>query len=92
MAGFIQRLLFRCPMPHKLAEAKHPSTIDEKLSSEVGAYVWMQEFCPDFPILHLYSFGFSDFPAYSKQQPKQTELLLFIPTFYTFFDSSLYQD
>jgi len=47
-------------MPHKLAEAKHPGTIDEKLSSEVGAYVWMQEFCPDIPIPHLYGFGFSD--------------------------------
>jgi hypothetical protein len=40
-AGFIQRLIFRCPMSHKLAEAKHPGTIDEKLSCEVGAYVWM---------------------------------------------------
>jgi len=42
-AGFNQNLIFRCPMPHKLAEATYPGTIDEKLSSEVGTYVWMQE-------------------------------------------------
>jgi len=59
-AGFNQKLIFRCPMPHKLAEATYPGTIDEKLSSEVGAYVWMQEYCPDIPIPQLYGFGFSD--------------------------------
>lgn len=59
-AGFNQSLIFRCPMPHKLAEAKYPGTVDEKLSSEVGAYVWMQEHCPDIPIPRLYGFGFSD--------------------------------
>jgi len=31
-----KKLIFRCPMPHKLAEAKYPGTVDEKLSSEVG--------------------------------------------------------
>lgn len=45
-AGFNKNLMFRCPMPHKLAEAKYPGTIDEKLSSEVGTYVWMREHCP----------------------------------------------
>jgi hypothetical protein len=34
-AGFNQKLIFRCSMPHKLAEATYPGTIDEKLSSEV---------------------------------------------------------
>ena len=57
---FNQKLIFRCPMPHKLAEASYLGTIDEKLSSEVGTYVWMQEFCPDIPIPQLYGFGFSD--------------------------------
>jgi hypothetical protein len=59
-AGFNKNLVFRCPMPHKLAEAKYPGTVDEKLSSEVGTYVWMQEHCPDIPIPRLYGFGFSD--------------------------------
>ncbi|KAH8651802.1 hypothetical protein BGZ60DRAFT_497399 [Tricladium varicosporioides] len=60
LAGFNKNLIFRCPMPHKLAEAKYPGTVDEKLSSEVGTYVWMQEHCPDIPIPRLYGFGFSD--------------------------------
>jgi hypothetical protein len=59
-AGFNQKLMFRCPMPHKLAEATYPGTIDEKLSAEVGAYVWMHEYCPDIPLPQLYGFGFSD--------------------------------
>jgi hypothetical protein len=59
-AGFNQKLVFRCPMPHKLAEAKYPGTIDEKLSSEVGTYVYIEELCPDIRIPQLYGFGFSD--------------------------------
>jgi hypothetical protein len=59
-AGFNQKLIFRCPMPHKLAEAKYPGTIDEKLSCEVGAHIWMQDECTDIRIPHLYGFGFSD--------------------------------
>jgi hypothetical protein len=59
-ASFNKNLIFRCPMPHKLAEAKYPGTIDEKLSCEVGTYVWMQDRCPDIPVPYLYGFGFSD--------------------------------
>ncbi len=55
-----RRLIFRCPMPHKLAEARYPGTVDEKLSCEVGTYAWMQDWCPDVRIPHLYGFGFSD--------------------------------
>ena len=47
-------------MPHKLAEAKDPGTVDEKLSSEVGMYTWMQLQYPDICILHWYSFSFSN--------------------------------
>ena len=53
--GMTTRLVFRCPKPHRLA-----GMVDEKLSSEVGAYVWMQEKCPDIRIPHLFGFGFSD--------------------------------
>jgi len=45
---------------HKLAEAKYPGTVDEKLSSEVGGHAWMQHRCLDIRIPHLYGFYFSD--------------------------------
>jgi len=50
--------MMRFPMPHKLAEARYPGTVDEKLSCEVGTYVWMQENFPDIPIPHLVVFGY----------------------------------
>jgi len=40
-------------MPHKLAEAKDPGTVDEKLSSEVETYAWMQHQRPDIRIPYL---------------------------------------
>lgn len=54
------KVIVRCPMPHKLAEARYPGTVDEKLGCEVGTYLWMQDNCPDVPIPHLFGFGFSD--------------------------------
>jgi len=42
------------------AEPRYPGTVDEKLSSEVETYVWMQDRCADVRIPHLYGFGFSD--------------------------------
>jgi len=53
-----RKVVFRCPMPHKLAEARYPGSIDEKLSCEVGAYVWIEEKCPEIRTPHLYGFGF----------------------------------
>ena len=55
-----KKLIFRCPMPHKLAESIYPGTVDEKLSCELGAYMWMQDNCRDIRIPHLYGFGFSE--------------------------------
>jgi hypothetical protein len=55
-----QKLLLRCPLPHKNAEARFPGTVDEKLGCELGAYVWIQERCSDIRIPHLYGFGFSE--------------------------------
>ncbi|TPX14919.1 uncharacterized protein E0L32_005028 [Thyridium curvatum] len=52
--------IFRCPMPHELAEARDPGTFDEKTACEVGTHVWMQEQCPLVRIPRLYGFGFSD--------------------------------
>ncbi|TPX14871.1 uncharacterized protein E0L32_004980 [Thyridium curvatum] len=61
------RLILRCAMPHKLAESRFPGTVDEKTACEVGAYVWMQEKCPDIPIPRLYGFGFSDRRCFTHQ-------------------------
>ncbi|KAK3933748.1 hypothetical protein QBC46DRAFT_401354 [Diplogelasinospora grovesii] len=58
--GSRRKLILRCAMPHKLAEAETPGSIDEKMGCEVGTYAWMQERCPDIRIPHLYGFGFSD--------------------------------
>lgn len=55
-----RKVIFLCAMPHKLAEARYPGTVDEKLGCEVGAYVFMQENCSDIRIPHLYGFSFSD--------------------------------
>lgn len=58
--GSSKRLVFRCPMPHKLAEQQYPGTIDEKVACEVAVYAWMQEHCPGIRIPHLYAFGFAN--------------------------------
>ena len=55
-----QKVVFRCPMPHKLAEVRHPGSTDEKSSCEVGAYIWVEENCPEIRAPHLFGFGFSD--------------------------------
>lgn len=58
--------MFRFTMPHKHAESRFPGTIDEKLSCEVGSYVWIQSECSDIPIAFLHGFGFSDHRHVSK--------------------------
>lgn len=55
-----RRIVFRVPMPHKLAEIRYPGSVDEKLDSEVGAYVWVEEHCPDIRVPHLFGFGYTD--------------------------------
>ncbi|CZT13271.1 hypothetical protein WAI453_005405 [Rhynchosporium graminicola] len=55
-----QKLILRCAMPHKLAEAYNPGSVDEKMGCEVGAYAWIQERCPEIRIPHLYGFAFSN--------------------------------
>ncbi|ODA76920.1 hypothetical protein RJ55_07436 [Drechmeria coniospora] len=54
-----RRLLLRCPLPHMHAEPYYPGTVDENVRSEIGAYMWMQEHCPDIRTPHLYGFGLS---------------------------------
>ncbi|KAK3315789.1 hypothetical protein B0H66DRAFT_575943 [Apodospora peruviana] len=62
---------FNVCVPIELAEVQYPGTVDEKMGCEVGAYVWMQEQCPDIRIPHLYGFGFSDGRCFTheKQRP-----------------------
>ena len=56
--GSCRKVMLRCAMPYKLAEAANPGSVDEKTSCEVGTYAWIQERCPDIRIPHLYGFGF----------------------------------
>ncbi|KAK3324800.1 hypothetical protein B0T19DRAFT_239295 [Cercophora scortea] len=72
-----RRVVFRCPMPHKLAEQQHPGTIDEKVSCEAAAYAWMQDYCADIRIPHLYAFGFADGSqfAHTSRRPWYIRLL-----------------
>ena len=58
--GLSKKVVFRCPMPHKLAEKRYPGSIDEKLSCEVGAHIWVEENCPEIRSPHLFGFGFLD--------------------------------
>ncbi|KAK7428361.1 hypothetical protein QQZ08_005118 [Neonectria magnoliae] len=57
--GSCRKLVLRCAMPHKLAEARYSGSINEKMGCELGTYAWMEERCPDIRIPHLYGFGFS---------------------------------
>lgn len=57
--SFSKRLILRCPMPFKHAERYYPGSVDEKLRSEIGAYAWLQEHCPDVRIPTLYGFSLS---------------------------------
>ncbi|KAG7109913.1 hypothetical protein HYQ44_020319 [Verticillium longisporum] len=59
-SGVRRKVVFRCPLPHKLAEARYPGSIDEKSSCEAGAYVWVEENCPEIRSPHLFGFGFMD--------------------------------
>ena len=52
-----KKFILRCAKPYKLAAGK----VDEKVSSEVGTYAWMQDRCSDIRIPRLYGFGFSDY-------------------------------
>jgi hypothetical protein len=56
----LQKVVMRCPMAHKLAEAAYPGTVDEKMRCEVATYAYIQDNHTKIPIVHLYGFGFPD--------------------------------
>ncbi|KAI1823274.1 hypothetical protein F4861DRAFT_338105 [Xylaria intraflava] len=97
-SGSVHRnLMLRCCLPYKLAEAHYSGTIDEKLSCEVGAYAWMQQYCQDIRIPFLYGFGFTDHRQYTHENYRPCYMRLVrkiqrrafsfthrdIPTYYT---------
>jgi hypothetical protein len=53
------KMVFRCPMPHKVGEKYSPGAVDEKIRAEVATYAWIEAHCPDIPIPCLRGFGFS---------------------------------
>jgi hypothetical protein len=53
------KMIFRCPMPHKVGEQYSPGAVDEKMRAEVATYAWIEAHCPDIPIPCLRGFGFS---------------------------------
>jgi hypothetical protein len=55
-----RRVAMRIAMSHMTAESAYPGTVDEKLRCEIGAYVHVQEDCPEIPTKHLFGFGFSN--------------------------------
>lgn len=58
---FSGKVMLRCPMPFKVTESTYPGTVDEKMRSEVGAYVWMQHNCSEIRIPKLHGFGLSNY-------------------------------
>ena len=55
-----RRIVFRIPMPHKLAEARYPGSVDEKVDGEVSAYIWVEQNCPEIRVPQLFGFGYMD--------------------------------
>lgn len=50
-----RRVIFRCCKAHRLR-----GTIDDKIRSEVGAYIWIENKCPDIPVAELIGFELSN--------------------------------
>lgn len=53
-----KRVVLRLPLPYKVGESTHPGNADEKLRTEVAAFIWIQDHCPDIAIPFLWGFGF----------------------------------
>ncbi|OAA60582.1 hypothetical protein SPI_05706 [Niveomyces insectorum RCEF 264] len=72
----ITRYVFRCALPHRLAEQPYPGTTDEKVRCEVAAYAWLQEHCAEIRIPALFGFGFLDGRQFThvRQAPLYTRL------------------
>lgn len=50
----------RVALPYRIGERQAPGNAEEKLRTEIAAYLWLQENCPDVPIPTLHAFGLPD--------------------------------
>ncbi len=53
-------VFLRLPFPYRLGEDECPGNTEEKLRTEIAAYIWLQEHCPGVPIPVLHAFGLPD--------------------------------
>ncbi|KAG8667739.1 hypothetical protein FPOAC2_12928 [Fusarium poae] len=63
-----KKLILRCPIPPHAGQPS--STVDEKVGCEVATYIWMQQYCSDIRIPHLFAFGFTDDSSFTHIQHK----------------------
>jgi hypothetical protein len=54
------KVFVRFPLPYKLGEANNPGNVEEKFWTEIAAYIWLHEQCPDVPIPTLHGLGLPD--------------------------------
>lgn len=58
--GGNERVYVRFPLSYKVGEVEHRGNVEEKLRTEIAAYIWLQQHCPSVPIPVLYGFGLPD--------------------------------
>jgi hypothetical protein len=51
------KVFVRFPLPYKIGEEQNPGNVEEKLRTEIAAYIWLQKQCPDVSIPTLHGFG-----------------------------------
>lgn len=56
----MRTVFLRLPFPYRIGEDQCPGNSEEKLRTEIAAYLWLQEHCPDVPIPTLHAFGLPD--------------------------------
>ncbi|KXS94707.1 hypothetical protein AC578_3850 [Pseudocercospora eumusae] len=56
--GTCSRVVFRCPIPHKVGSQQNGG--EEKVRAEAANYAYVQEECPEIPIAALIGFGFRE--------------------------------
>lgn len=54
-----QRVILQLPLPYHIGESFYPGNGDEKIYYKAGTYAWLQDNCPNIPILRLYGFALS---------------------------------
>ncbi|XP_044721332.1 uncharacterized protein HRG_04247 [Hirsutella rhossiliensis] len=72
--GVTRKLVFRCPMPHKLAESRYAGTVNEKLHCEVATRPPLYAF-QSSPIIHPHRTDYS--PLYPQSPPMAYALQLY---------------